>query len=326
MNLDARKLKYHDFVKVLERSKSNGLDITFKCLSVMLQKTIIVIAEDYLWLSHQIAFEDFDLFFVMNQDGEVGAVKLWNGDVLHCVLPYSDKANSKDNSVKETGYFDYKILNRSDAKHSQLVEVQVDECNDSKIISMDRVIEESTHSNCISSDHMIDPNETQPAVENPDGNNGNVSSVSGIRCDNAAKNHELISTTQNAEISNGTPLANCNNSEMREHETIHNDHKDSSTEPSIVKTATPIPNDTCSTSAIETTLNITSQESSLKETSTEMNNTSTSVCSIAGKILASCISVFSDLGCMQLVSVRAINVSQKITCVYETIFNICTNW
>ena len=66
MNLDARRLKYHDFVNVLERNKSNGLDITFKCLSLMLWKTVIIIAEDYLWLSHQIPFKDFDLFFVMN--------------------------------------------------------------------------------------------------------------------------------------------------------------------------------------------------------------------------------------------------------------------
>ena len=235
-------------------------------------------------------------------------------NLLH--LPYSKKANSEDNSVKETGYFDHKILNRSDAKHSQLVDVQADECNDSNIISTNRVIEESTHSNCISSDRTIDPNDTQPAVENPDGNNGNVSNVIGIRCDNDAENHELISTTQNAEITNVTPIANCKNSKMCEHETTHNEHKDSSTEPSVVNTATPIPNDTCNTSEIETTFNITSQESSLKETSTEITNTSTSVCSIAGKILACCISVFSDLGCMQLISVRAINVSKNMTCVY----------
>ena len=126
MNLDARRLKYHDFVKVLERNKSNGLDITFKCLSVMLRKSVIVIAEDYLWLSHQIPFKNFDLFFVMNQGGEVGAAKLWSGDVLHCDLLDIDKDKCKENAVKQIGLFDHKILNQSDAKHSQLVEIHPD--------------------------------------------------------------------------------------------------------------------------------------------------------------------------------------------------------
>ena len=73
--MDAKNLKYHDFVKVLEKKKTNGLDVTFKCLSLMLKKTIIVISEDYLWLSHGINFHDFDVFFVMNQGGEIVVAK-----------------------------------------------------------------------------------------------------------------------------------------------------------------------------------------------------------------------------------------------------------
>ena len=176
---------------------------------------------------------------------------------------------------------------RSTLSLLKLIKLSVEQ---SVSISTNGAIEKNTPSTLISSDRTIDPNETHPAVDIHNGNDENVCSATGNTCDENSvehlhnEHHEIGSTTEDLDVTLSTPVANVASKqlEMREPETIDKEQISSSDQPSVINTAKPVTNEGCSTSEIETTLNITSQESSLKETSTEVNSTVTSVCSIAG--------------------------------------------
>ena len=307
--MDARHLKYHDFVKVLEKKTTNGLDLTFKCLSLMLKKTIIVICEDYLWLSHGIDFHDFDLFFVMNQGGEIGAAKPRTGDVIHCELLNILMENDEENTYKQSQFFDHTLLNRSDVKKSELVDVLEDGIGteDSLSISTNKTTPMNTNGSEIGTDHTIDPNENSAVVVvpecedrtipmNTDGTEistdrtidpNDTSAVGGVpECENKSEeSFDKPKTTLEPDTEkqgiNADPSPDITSVSVNLLKST-NDVIDAKDQMDSVHPVRAAANETINTSQLESTINITSQDSSFKETVTEGNTTSTSVCSIAG--------------------------------------------
>ena len=110
-NLNSRGIEYNDFVRYLRGNATNGMELTLLTLSCMLQKTIIAMAEDYVWLTHAQAFEDFDLYFVVFKSGEMSCARKINGDVVTCELP--NLANFESASDRQQPY-EHSELNRSD--------------------------------------------------------------------------------------------------------------------------------------------------------------------------------------------------------------------
>ena len=51
-NLKAHSLNFEKYVKWMVKGNTNGLDVTLKCISMMLHKAIVVLAEDYLQVVH----------------------------------------------------------------------------------------------------------------------------------------------------------------------------------------------------------------------------------------------------------------------------------
>ena len=110
-NLKSRGIEYNDFVRYSRGNATNAIELSLLTLSCMLQKTIIAMAEDYVWLTHAQAFEEFDLYFVVFKSGEISGARKINGEVVSCELP--DLANFESASDRQEPY-EHSQLNRSD--------------------------------------------------------------------------------------------------------------------------------------------------------------------------------------------------------------------
>ena len=64
-NMKAQCMTYNNLVTFLTKSNTNRMDLTLKALSIMFKKSIMVIAKDYLWLSHSRPFENFDILYIL---------------------------------------------------------------------------------------------------------------------------------------------------------------------------------------------------------------------------------------------------------------------
>ena len=87
-NLKARSLNFETYVKWMEKGKTNGLDVTLKCISMMLRKAIVVLSEDYLWLTHRRDLKDIELVMILREDGKFHGLRRSDGRLLKCNLPY----------------------------------------------------------------------------------------------------------------------------------------------------------------------------------------------------------------------------------------------
>ena len=131
-NLKARCMPYNDFVRFLSKNNTNRLDLTSKSLGIIFKKSIMVIAEDYLWLSHTTPFDNFDLLFILFKGSHFASANTHDGSVIQCEMPFIKSFASSTNYCAEN-IFDHKILNRSDEAQSQLVEISKDQnCSDVK--------------------------------------------------------------------------------------------------------------------------------------------------------------------------------------------------
>ena len=66
----------------------NGLDVTLKCISMMLCKAIVVLAEDYLWFTHKREIKSIELVMILRKDGKFRGLRRMDGKLLECNLPY----------------------------------------------------------------------------------------------------------------------------------------------------------------------------------------------------------------------------------------------
>ena len=119
-NLKARNISFKDYISFLSGSKTNGMDLTLKCLSLMFGKSVVCLAEDYLWMSHKLKFEEFQILLVMYKGGKFAAAVNIDGEVEHCELP--DLMNFESGDARSEP-FDHNVLNRSDfnISNSQIV-------------------------------------------------------------------------------------------------------------------------------------------------------------------------------------------------------------
>ena len=101
-NLKARSLKFETYVKLMEKGKTNGLDVTLKCISMMLRKAIVVLCEDYLWLTHRRDLKDIELVMILREDGKFRGLRRSDGRLLKCNLPYlKEWMQSESNQIDD---------------------------------------------------------------------------------------------------------------------------------------------------------------------------------------------------------------------------------
>ena len=87
-NLKARCLDFEKYVKWMVKGNTNGLDVTLKCISMMLRKAILVLAEDYLWFTHKRDVKNMEIVMILRKDGKFRGVRRMDGKLLQCNLPY----------------------------------------------------------------------------------------------------------------------------------------------------------------------------------------------------------------------------------------------
>ena len=101
-NLKARSLNFKTYVKWMEKGKTNGLDVTLKCISIMLRKAIVVLCEDYLWLTHRRDLKDIELVMILREDGKFRGLRRSDGRLLKCNLPYlKDWMETQSNQIDD---------------------------------------------------------------------------------------------------------------------------------------------------------------------------------------------------------------------------------
>ena len=87
-NLKARSLTFEKYVTFMAKGKTNGLDVTLKCLSMMLRKAIVVLVEDYLWFTHNRPVKEIELAMILRKDGKFTGIRRKDGKLLGCNLPF----------------------------------------------------------------------------------------------------------------------------------------------------------------------------------------------------------------------------------------------
>ena len=101
-NLKAHSLNFEKYVNWMEKGKMNGLDVTLKCISMMLRKTIVVLAEDYLWLIHRHDLKEIELVMILRGDGKFCGLRRSDSRLLKCHLPYlKDWMESQSNKMDD---------------------------------------------------------------------------------------------------------------------------------------------------------------------------------------------------------------------------------
>ena len=70
------------------KGNMNGLDVTLKCISMMLHKAILVLAEDYLWFTHKRDIKNMETVMILTKDGKFRGERRMDGKLLQCNLPY----------------------------------------------------------------------------------------------------------------------------------------------------------------------------------------------------------------------------------------------
>ena len=84
------------------KGNTNGLDVTLKCISMMLRKAIVVLAEDYLWFTHKHEIKDMEIVMILRQDGKFHGLRRKDGKILECNLPYlKDWMESQSNKLDD---------------------------------------------------------------------------------------------------------------------------------------------------------------------------------------------------------------------------------
>ena len=68
----------------------------------MLRKAIVVLAEDYLWLTHRLDLKDIEVVMILREDGKFRGLRRSDGRLLKCNLPYlKDWMESQSNKMAD---------------------------------------------------------------------------------------------------------------------------------------------------------------------------------------------------------------------------------
>ena len=87
-NLKARSITFETYVNCMAKGKTNGLDLTLKCISMMLRKAIVVLVEDYLWFTHNRPVKEVELAMILRKDSKFTGLRRKDGKLLSCNLPF----------------------------------------------------------------------------------------------------------------------------------------------------------------------------------------------------------------------------------------------
>ena len=128
-NLKARCLDFEKYVKWMVKGNMNGLDVTLKCISIMLRKAILVLAEDYLWFTHKRDIKNMEIVMILRKDGKFRGVRRMDGKLLQCNLPYL-KDWMESQSMKGDEY-----PSSENTDQSETVKHEVEHCSENTDIS-----------------------------------------------------------------------------------------------------------------------------------------------------------------------------------------------
>ena len=53
------------------KGNTNGFDVTLKCISMMLRKAIVVLVEEYLWLTNKSDIKNIELVMILRKEGQI---------------------------------------------------------------------------------------------------------------------------------------------------------------------------------------------------------------------------------------------------------------
>ena len=134
-NLKARCLNFEKYVKWMVKGNTNGLDVTLKCISMMLRKAILVLAEDYLWFTHKRDIKNMEIVIILRKDGKFRGVRRMDGKLLQCNLPYlkdwmesqsmkgDDYPSSENTDQSETGKHEVELCSENTDISEPVVEM-----------------------------------------------------------------------------------------------------------------------------------------------------------------------------------------------------------
>ena len=72
-NLRLRSMSLQDYIQKMINRETNGLDITMIVLALMLDISIIVLYQKYMWVSEEKDLYNFDVYLILNKGGHVHA-------------------------------------------------------------------------------------------------------------------------------------------------------------------------------------------------------------------------------------------------------------
>ena len=138
-NLKAPSLDFKKYVKWMVKGNMDGFDVTLKCISMMLRKAIVVLAEDYLWFTHKCDIKNIELVMILRKDGKFRGVRRIDGNLLECYLPYlkdwmesqshkvDDEASSENTDQTDNTNIDVKNCSENTEMAQSIVESDVGE-------------------------------------------------------------------------------------------------------------------------------------------------------------------------------------------------------
>ena len=84
------------------KGNTNGYDVLLKCISMMLRKALVVLAEDYLWFTHKCDIKNIELVMTLRKDGKFRGLRRMDGKISECNLPYlKDWMESQSNKIDD---------------------------------------------------------------------------------------------------------------------------------------------------------------------------------------------------------------------------------
>ena len=87
MNLEVRELNIHDYMQKMINRRTSGMDLMLLILSEMFEIAIVVLFEEYLWKSENVALLDMDMALILMEGGHFVACEPHDGNKIEVNIP-----------------------------------------------------------------------------------------------------------------------------------------------------------------------------------------------------------------------------------------------
>ena len=163
-NLKARTLTFEGYVNCMAKGKTNGLDLTLKCISMMLRKAIVVLVEDYLWFTHNQPVKQVELAMILRKDGKFTGIRRKDGKLLSCNLPFLKEwmeSQTQEVLPEYSSENSDKINDSQDGSEmeSENMEVSVEKCSEFSERS-ENMLSDAQNWSRVDHDHSYDGSKT----------------------------------------------------------------------------------------------------------------------------------------------------------------------